>query len=512
MFYPRHTLKERLTLETTLKVSDPSPLLPAAPSLPSIYTSVPPPQSTGLGLRERTQIHSDGVVFRDLRLTDILRHNTAIPSTNLVLLLLLFPFFSKALTFVRLPPVRPNLSWTESSLHVLFHQPSPSSRTDIVWAAHKKMHITASWEGVEEVVEVDEGCRSVAALLETVAAALPELDAETVCLEIGGCAADDEAVCGLCEGCVVTVSVLPAVRAAATLREEGRRVDQKGFCRAAGDGDVRVCRLYLEAGVGWNPGYLDSPIHRACMAENIELCKLLIDGGWPLDLRDSAECTPLHITARANSVALCKLLIDAGCALDMRNKEKCTPLHEAARAQSVEVCKLLINRGCAIGVRDYSHNTALHIAARAKSVEVCKVLTVGGCVLDVPNQRKCTPLHEAVEAKSLNVCKLLIDSGCALDVQDDEGATALHHAVDDNSFELCTLLIDSGSSLQLRNNCGDTPLHLAVDLNSVRLCKLLIDSGCATNVKNVTGETPLALASAAGFTEVCEVLTDHDAC
>ena len=71
------------------------------------------------------------------------------------------------------------------------------------------MHITVSWEGVEEVVEVDEGCRSVAALLETVAAALPKLDAETVCLEIGGCAADDEAVCGLCEGCVVTVSVTP---------------------------------------------------------------------------------------------------------------------------------------------------------------------------------------------------------------------------------------------------------------------------------------------------------------
>ena len=209
------------------------------------------------------------------------------------------------------------------------------------------MHITASWEGVEEVVEVDEGCRSVAALLETVAAALPELDAETVCLEIGGCAADDEAVCGLCEGSVVTVSVLPAVRAAATLHEEGCNVDFDGFCRAARTGDLRRCRLYIEAGVECQTWRGDAPLHIACDNADIELCKLLIDAGCRLDISNISGDRPLHLAVYAKSAEVCKLLIDSGCALDVQNEAGKTPLHLAVSEKCGEVHKLLIDSGCA---------------------------------------------------------------------------------------------------------------------------------------------------------------------
>ena len=161
----------------------------------------------------------------------------------------------------------------------------------------QEMHITVSWAGGEEVVQVDEGCRSVAALLRTVAAAVPELDAEKVCLEIGGCAADDEAVCGLCEGCVVTVSVTPAVRAAATLREEGHEVDCDSFRTAAEDGNLRLCRLYLEAGLVFEAG-CDSPLTSACREGHLELCKVLIDGGLPVDVQDRWGDTLLHDAAK----------------------------------------------------------------------------------------------------------------------------------------------------------------------------------------------------------------------
>ena len=220
------------------------------------------------------------------------------------------------------------------------------------------MHITASWEGVEEVVEVDEGCRSVAALLETVAAALPELDAETVCLEVGGCAADDEAVCGLCEGCVVTVSVLPAARAAATLREEGCEVDLKAFCNAARDNDLRLCRLYLEAGVGCEP-YCHTPL-RARDNTNY-------------GLNDSGG-TPLHFAAAWDSADVCKLLIDAGCALDVQNDAGFTPLHLAVIMSSVEVCKVLIDGGCRLDIQDSSGATPLDTAGTQHS-QIRELLT-----------------------------------------------------------------------------------------------------------------------------------------
>ena len=276
-----------------------------------------------------------------------------------------------------------------------------------------KMHITASWEGGEEVVEVDEGCRSVAALLATLAAALPELDAEKVCLEIGGCEADGEAVCALCEGCVVTVSVTPAARAVATLCAEGCDVDVAGFCCAAQQGKMRLCRLYLEAGVACGLDCSDmSPLLFACRSVNLELCKLLVDGGCALQGPTGHRGpTPLHRAVEAQSVELCELLINSGCAVDVRTTLGYTPLHSAAWYGFSEACRLLIDRGCAIDVQSGLGDTPLHLAVHTKSVVCAKLLLDSGCATNVKNNDGKTPLGLAATAGSTTIHKLLTDPG-----------------------------------------------------------------------------------------------------
>ena len=59
------------------------------------------------------------------------------------------------------------------------------------------MHITASFGGAEVAVEVDADCRTLAAFKATLQAALPSLDVEKMCLEVGGRALDDERVLAL---------------------------------------------------------------------------------------------------------------------------------------------------------------------------------------------------------------------------------------------------------------------------------------------------------------------------
>ena len=76
------------------------------------------------------------------------------------------------------------------------------------------MLVTASWGGAEVAVEVDAECRSVAALKRCVQEALPELDVETVRLEVGGRSVGEEEVLGLSEGSVIDISATPAAFAA----------------------------------------------------------------------------------------------------------------------------------------------------------------------------------------------------------------------------------------------------------------------------------------------------------
>ena len=117
------------------------------------------------------------------------------------------------------------------------------------------MQITASFGGAEVAVEVDADCRTLAAFKATLQAALPSLDVEKMCLEVGGRALDDERVLALEGGSVVELSPTPAARAVKTLREEGCDLDGEGFRRAVESGDVHRCGLYLDAGVDWGHRY-----------------------------------------------------------------------------------------------------------------------------------------------------------------------------------------------------------------------------------------------------------------
>ena len=156
------------------------------------------------------------------------------------------------------------------------------------------MQITASWGGADVEVEVDEECRSLAALKRALRSALPEeVDLEKVCLEVGGRALSEQDVVGLVEGSVVAVSPTLAACAVTTLREEGRDVDAAGFCQAVKAGDVRLCELYLDAGVVCPRGK-ETPLHVACREENIALCTLLLHRGCDVDAKDAQKVTPLY--------------------------------------------------------------------------------------------------------------------------------------------------------------------------------------------------------------------------
>ena len=148
------------------------------------------------------------------------------------------------------------------------------------------MLVTASWGGADVAVEVDAECRSVDGLKRCLQEALPEVDVEAVRLEVCGRPVDDEAVLGLVDGSVIDVSASQAALAAATLREEGCDVDFEGFCRATLADKVRLCKLYLEAGVVWPRG-VDNPLHISVKRVHQELCELFVASGCDKEAKDN---------------------------------------------------------------------------------------------------------------------------------------------------------------------------------------------------------------------------------
>ena len=400
------------------------------------------------------------------------------------------------------------------SLPAPFHSTRHPERHSevVVHTRDTTMHVTASWGGEEVVVEVGEGCRSLAALKDAVCSALPEeVDGETVCLEVRGRAMEEEDVLALSEGGRVDVVPPLAVRAAATLSEEGRDVDGSGLHEAVRDGDMRLCGLYLDAGVSCCPEL----IHMAVAQQNIELCTLLLDRGGE-DVTNDLN-TPLHLAVCKRNTELCRILLDRGADVNaeggewfdededddrggsLEMDESDTPLHLAVRGESTELCRLLLERGGDVHAQNHWIRTPLHeavVARRTKGqgcaqAELCTLLIDGGSDLEEQNEWGRTPLHEAVARKNTGLCKLLLDRGADVNAESAEDFSSLRPSYD-------------GQVTRIDKRV--TPLHLAASGGSTELCRLLVERRARTSAWNAWGRTPLQEALLAGHTELSPVL------
>ena len=93
------------------------------------------------------------------------------------------------------------------------------------------MNVTAEHAGGAVVLELDEGCRSVAALRRIISAALPDLSDDGFDVTVQGGAVEDVDVCGLEEGTTIQVVVRESRREAAlgALLAAGRDISEDGL-------------------------------------------------------------------------------------------------------------------------------------------------------------------------------------------------------------------------------------------------------------------------------------------
>ena len=281
------------------------------------------------------------------------------------------------------------------------------------------MHVTACLAGQEDVdVEVGVNCRTLQALKEAIVVALPKLCAEGFDVSVGGRGLDDdEGVVSLSEG--VCLDVVPNTRCLSVLaREAGREVSEDGLLKAAAEGDVSQCTLYLDAGV-------------------------------PIDCVDGRDMTPLHRSCGRGHLETARLLLDRGStAIDEKDGDGMTPLHHACRRGRLETARLLLDRGStAIDAKDGDGETPLHLSCHDGDLETARLLLDrGSTAIDEMNCLGETPLHLSCSFKNLETARLLLDRGStAIDESDCTGDTPLYRSCRLGHLEIAILLLGKQS-------------------------------------------------------------------
>jgi ankyrin repeat protein len=101
-----------------------------------------------------------------------------------------------------------------------------------------------------------------------------------------------------------------------------------------------------------------SPLGYAASFGNVEMTRVLLKYGAPVDLRDLFGNSPLHWAAQRGSVDVIQLLLDAHSVVDATNKQGITPLMMAASKGQVPAVRLLLKHGADPQKQDYTGRDA----------------------------------------------------------------------------------------------------------------------------------------------------------
>ncbi|NXY10204.1 MYPT2 phosphatase, partial [Pteruthius melanotis] len=194
-----------------------------------------------------------------------------------------------------------------------------------------------------------------------------------------------------------------------------------------------------------------------------------------------------------------KFLVENGANVNQQDNEGWTPLHAVASCGYLNIAEFLISHGANVAAVNSEGEVPSDIAEEAAMKDLLlEQVKKQGVDLDLSRKEE--------EQQMLQDARQWLNSGRIEDIkQPRTGATALHVAAAKGYSEVMRLLIQAGFNLNVQDNDGWTPLHAAAHWGVKEACSILAEALCDMDIRNKLGQTPFDVADE-GLVEHLEML------
>lgn len=256
----------------------------------------------------------------------------------------------------------------------------------------------------------------------------------------------------------------------------------------------------------------DSVLHIACRRRDIDMARMLIEAGSPVDLRNEEGHTPLHIAAWEGDEVMVKYLYQMKANPNFTDKMDRVPVHIAAERGHTTIVDLLVDKcKASISARTKDGSTLMHIASQYGHPDTALTFLKKGVPLHMPNKSGAICLHTAAMRGHTNVVRALLSKGASVDAKTKDGYTALHLAVECGKPQVVQMLLGYGAQVEFKGGkAGETPLHIAARTKDGERCaEMLMKSGADVNAVRENGETAMHIAARNGQLKMLQALLEE---
>jgi hypothetical protein len=188
---------------------------------------------------------------------------------------------------------------------------------------------------------------------------------------------------------------------------------------------------------------------------------------------DAEETNALMFAASNGHLTVCRMLVEAGIPLNLRNQYGNTALMFAVNAQSFEIAEYLAYMGADLHLADEKGRSPLHISAALNDFLISDMLVHYGADINKLTHDNSTPLHYAAYYGAEEIVKLLIQKNADISLQNSAGFNAIMLAAQNRKTKCVNYLGKNFGLLMVRNNQGLNTYDILAERNLPELFSIL---------------------------------------
>ena len=251
----------------------------------------------------------------------------------------------------------------------------------------------------------------------------------------------------------------------------------------------------------------------------VEIIDMLLAHNAELEAVNYQLQTPFFVccaigrnTPDGTNIPLLKHLASLGAAVDVQDKRGDTCMHEAVQGDKAAVVKFLLEQGADPNIKNSQGESPYSLALKANRRAIVSMIEKMGASIHMDGDDLDASFMRACRSGSRGVAEMLVKSG-NIDVTyvDDYGRSPLHYVAGKGMTALAKFLIEHGVSVNYTDNYGQTALHFAAGSLQKEVFKLLIDSGADISISDNNGILPIHLVTNRGQHDLLGILISNGA-